>query len=218
MALAGGSSLCIPAPRVGCFTSPGSMVSAVGRISALRRAGRLARSSAAVSGLVVLQAAGGPPSTPETGFRRHPRIGDQQRRIGEDGYARRPTHGRFQADVIAKYAVSGVIRRPWGYVGCHGTSFPLGDPIEVRALTAFECRRQPFGPLCSGVGRSRASATWKLLPGIAGLIKTILCLKKKGQGTTRDAATPAQAQVAPGPKSVRRAKYLGVRAAFVVPG
>lgn len=82
MALAGGSSLCIP-HRVGYFTSPGSMVSAVGhcRPFDVRADGTVFGSGV---GLVVL-AAGGRHRRRRPDSRRHPRIGDQQRRIGEDG-------------------------------------------------------------------------------------------------------------------------------------
>ncbi|MDY7014673.1 MAG: type I polyketide synthase, partial [Cyanobacteriota bacterium] len=63
------------------------------------------------------------------------------------------------------------------YVEAHGTATPLGDPIEVRALTeAFQTQTQKrgfcaLGSLKSNVGHLDAAA------GVAGLIKTVLALK-----------------------------------------
>ncbi|PAJ75705.1 hypothetical protein CJF42_03480 [Pseudoalteromonas sp. NBT06-2] len=61
------------------------------------------------------------------------------------------------------------------YIECHGTGTPLGDPIEIEALNlAFgdlgeqNCK---LGALKSNLGHLDAAA------GIAGLIKTVLCLK-----------------------------------------
>ena len=62
----------------------------------------------------------------------------------------------------------------------HGTGTPLGDPIEIQGLrTAFEVsqttRAAPcvLGSVKSNIGHLEVAA------GIAGLIKTILCLKNK---------------------------------------
>ena len=63
------------------------------------------------------------------------------------------------------------------YIECHGTATPLGDPIEVAALTqAFRnsTERSGFcaiGSVKSNIGHLDAAA------GVAGLIKTVLALK-----------------------------------------
>jgi amino acid adenylation domain-containing protein len=63
-----------------------------------------------------------------------------------------------------------------GYVEAHGTGTRLGDPIEVDALTRsfrkFTERRQycALGSVKTNIGHATAAA------GIAGLIKTVLCL------------------------------------------
>ncbi len=63
------------------------------------------------------------------------------------------------------------------YVEAHGTATPLGDPIEFQALTnAFQSssgRKQycALGSVKSNIGHGSYAA------GIAGLIKTVLCLK-----------------------------------------
>ena len=64
------------------------------------------------------------------------------------------------------------------YVETHGSSTPLGDPIEVDALKAVLMKErrsdQPclLGAVKTNIGHLEAAA------GIAGLIKTVLCLRK----------------------------------------
>lgn len=66
-----------------------------------------------------------------------------------------------------------------GYIEAHGTGTPIGDPIEVAALTqAFRTRtsRKAFcaiGSVKPNIGHTDAAA------GIAGLIKTVLMLKHR---------------------------------------
>jgi thioester reductase-like protein len=83
-----------------------------------------------------------------------------------------------QAEVIAMaQAAAGVDPESIGYVETHGSGTPLGDPIEVAALTkAFRAAtdRQGFcavGSLKASVGHMEAAA------GIGGLIKTVLALE-----------------------------------------
>ena len=85
-----------------------------------------------------------------------------------------------QVEVIAEaIAAAGVEAETITYVETHGTGTPLGDPIEIKALTkAFRTstRKQGFcaiGSVKTNVGHLDAAA------GIAGLIKTILALKHK---------------------------------------
>ncbi|MET0646490.1 MAG: SDR family oxidoreductase [Pyrinomonadaceae bacterium] len=83
-----------------------------------------------------------------------------------------------QAEVISEaLALAGVEAETITYVETHGTATPLGDPIEIAALTqAFRAGTQKrsfcaIGSLKSNVGHLDAGA------GIAGLIKTVLALK-----------------------------------------
>jgi amino acid adenylation domain-containing protein len=83
-----------------------------------------------------------------------------------------------QARVIrTAQLVAGVDARSITYIEAHGTATPLGDPIEVTALTqAFhasteECGFCALGSVKTNIGHTNTAS------GIAGLIKTILALK-----------------------------------------
>ena len=84
---------------------------------------------------------------------------------------------RGQADVIAMaQADAGVLPQDISYVEAHGTATPLGDPIEVEALTlAFgRTNAEPhcaIGSIKSNIGHLTAAA------GAAGVIKTALALQ-----------------------------------------
>jgi acyl transferase domain-containing protein/acyl carrier protein len=85
-----------------------------------------------------------------------------------------------QAQVIAEaLASAGVRAETISYVETHGTGTPLGDPIEVQALTkAFRAdtdkrRYCAIGSVKTNIGHLDAAA------GVAGLIKTVLALKHK---------------------------------------
>lgn len=94
---------------------------------------------------------------------------------------------RGQADVIAMaQASAGVSPEQITYVETHGTATPLGDPIEVEALTlAFKDstdrpNRPPanehwcaIGSIKSNIGHLTAAS------GVAGVIKTALALKEE---------------------------------------
>ncbi|HUN99606.1 MAG TPA: type I polyketide synthase, partial [Bradyrhizobium sp.] len=85
-----------------------------------------------------------------------------------------------QADAIAEaLAVADVAPDSISYVETHGTGTPVGDPIEISALTrAFRTgtERNRFcaiGSLKTNVGHLDAAA------GVAGLIKTVLALEHR---------------------------------------
>lgn len=65
------------------------------------------------------------------------------------------------------------------YVEAHGTGTPVGDPIEANALgSILGADRVPgdkcyIGSVKTNIGHTEAAA------GVAGLIKTILCLKNR---------------------------------------
>src|SRR6185436_7757590 len=96
---------------------------------------------------------------------------------GKAGYTAPGVDG--QREVIARaLRHAGVSAREIDYIEAHGTATPLGDPIEIRALTAAfaESGRGDDAPPCAigsvkgNVGHLDAAA------GVAGLMKAILFL------------------------------------------
>ncbi|HZF12717.1 MAG TPA: condensation domain-containing protein [Thermoanaerobaculia bacterium] len=83
-----------------------------------------------------------------------------------------------QAEVIAQaLAMAGVGPETIGYIEAHGTGTPLGDPIEVAALKRVfggaGKHRCAIGSIKTNVGHLDTAA------GVAGLIKTVLCLEHR---------------------------------------
>src|SRR5208282_3539989 len=84
-----------------------------------------------------------------------------------------------QATVVAMaLADGGVDPRSISYVEAHGTATPLGDPIEIEALTrAFRTKTSDtafcaIGSIKSNIGHTVIAA------GVAGVIKTALALER----------------------------------------
>ncbi len=177
MVLAGAAAIRVP-HHVGYGYEPGAMVSQSGhcRPFDVRADGTIFGSGVAAVVLKPLQAA------LDDGDRIHAVIRGSA--INNDGavkvtYAAPALAG--QAEVIAEaHAVAGIDASTIGFVETHGTGTPLGDPIEVEALRqAFEVsdldRSGPcvLGSVKSNIGHLDAAS------GVAGLIKTILCLKNQ---------------------------------------
>ncbi|PHK32285.1 polyketide synthase, partial [Nostoc linckia z15] len=85
---------------------------------------------------------------------------------------------RGQREVIAEaLALAGVEADTISYVEAHGTATPLGDPIEIKALTqAFNATTNgknfcAIGSVKTNIGHLDTAA------GVTGLIKTVLALK-----------------------------------------
>jgi phthiocerol/phenolphthiocerol synthesis type-I polyketide synthase E len=83
-----------------------------------------------------------------------------------------------QAEVILEaQAMAGVLPEEISYVEAHGTATPLGDPIEVAALTqAFRTQTDLTGYCGLGAVKSNIGHVDKAA-GLAGLIKTALSLE-----------------------------------------
>ena len=177
MALTGASAIRVP-HHVGYTYEPGAMVSPSGhcRPFDVHSDGTIFGSGVAALILKPLQAA------LDDGDRIHAVIRGSA--VNNDGalkmtYAAPAVAG--QAEVIAEaQAVAGVDPSTIGYVETHGTGTPLGDPIEIEALRqAFDAaegeRTAPcvLGSVKSNIGHLDAAS------GVAGLVKTILCLKNK---------------------------------------
>ncbi len=177
MALTGASAVRVP-HRVGYTYEPGAMVSPSGHCRPFdaKSDGTIFGSGVAALILKPLQAA------LDDGDRVHAVIRGSA--INNDGalkitYAAPAVAG--QAEVVAEaHAVAEVDASTISYVETHGTGTPLGDPIEVEALRqAFDLseadRSGPcvLGSVKSNIGHLDAAS------GVAGLVKTILCLKNK---------------------------------------
>src|SRR6185295_13638422 len=85
-----------------------------------------------------------------------------------------------QASVVAAaHAVAGVGPRTISYVEAHGTATPLGDPIEIEALTqAFRAGTEDRGFCAVGSLKSNLGHL-VIAAGATGLIKTALSLTHK---------------------------------------
>ena len=94
------------------------------------------------------------------------------------GFTAPSVNGQAQA-IAEALAVSGVSPETITYVEAHGTATPLGDPIELQALTKafrrYTTRTQycALGSVKTNIGHVGAAS------GVAALIKTVLALKHK---------------------------------------
>ena len=97
---------------------------------------------------------------------------------GKAGYTAPSVDGQVEVIATAQ-ALAGVDPRSIGYVEAHGTATPLGDPIEIAALTQVFRASTPdtrfcrLGSLKANLGHLDAAA------GVAGLIKAVLALKHR---------------------------------------
>ena len=99
--------------------------------------------------------------------------------VGNDGAAKigftAPSVEGQAAAIRGALAAADVGAETISYVEAHGTGTPLGDPIEIAALTEAFGSAAPrggcaIGTLKSNIGHANAAA------GVAGLIKTVQCL------------------------------------------
>jgi acyl transferase domain-containing protein len=97
---------------------------------------------------------------------------------GKAGYTAPSIDGQAAA-IAAAQARAGIDARSIAFVEAHGTATPLGDPIEIAALTRVFRRSTAdtgfcrLGSLKANLGHLDAAA------GVAGLIKTVLALKHR---------------------------------------
>ena len=188
VALAGGVSVRIP-HHVGYWYELGSIVSAVGhcRPFDVRADGTVFGSGVGIVVLKPLQAA------LDDGDHIHAVLRGSA--INNDGSMKlgfAAPSAAAQADVIAEaHVVADIDSSTVSYVETHGTGTPLGDPIEIEALrTAFgasDARRS--GPCVLGSVKSNIGHL-EVASGVAGLIKTILCLQKRAIPATLHYTSP----------------------------
>ncbi|CAM5765450.1 hypothetical protein LMIY3S_01487 [Labrys miyagiensis] len=106
------------------------------------------------------------------------------------GFTAPSSDGQANAIMMA-HANAGIEPRSIGYVECHGTATPLGDPIEIAGLTkAFRATGDEAKQFCaigsvkSNVGHLDAAA------GVVGFIKTALSLQHRQVPATLHFRTP----------------------------
>lgn len=94
------------------------------------------------------------------------------------GYTAPSVEGQTRA-IAEAIALAGISPETISYIETHGTATPLGDPVEIAALTeAFSLytnkkRFCAIGSVKTNIGHLDAAA------GVTGLIKTVLALKNK---------------------------------------
>ena len=97
---------------------------------------------------------------------------------GKAGYTAPSVDGQIRAIAMAQ-ALARVDPQTIGYIETHGTGTPLGDPIELAALTqVFRASTQDvgfcrLGALKANIGHLDVAA------GVAGVIKTVLALEHR---------------------------------------
>ena len=174
MALAGGATIKVP-QQSGYYYEEGGIYSPDGHCRAFDAAARGTVGGSGV-GVVVLKRL-------QDAFADRDRIdavilGSAVNNDGASkvGYTAPSVEG--QAEVIAAaQALAGIDAADIGYVEAHGTGTPLGDPIEITALTkAFRVSTNlngscAIGSVKTNVGHLDAAA------GIAGFIKTVLAIR-----------------------------------------
>jgi amino acid adenylation domain-containing protein len=174
MALAGGVSVKVP-QNVGYFYQAGSILSADGHCRSFdaQAGGSVPGSGAGVVVLKRLEDALADGDPVRAVIRGSAVNNDGALRVGFTA----PSVEGQSAAIAEALALARVEPESIGYVEAHGSGTPLGDPIEIAALTrAFRdgTDRKGFcavGSVKSNIGHLDAAA------GIAGLIKTVLALE-----------------------------------------
>jgi len=174
MALAGGVSITFPQQR-GYLAQEGGMVSTDGHCRAFDSSanGTIFGSGA---GLVVLKRLEDAVADRDQIYAVIRGVGVNNDGAGKVGFTAPSVDGQAAAIAMA-HAAADVDARSIGYVECHGTGTPMGDPIEVAGLTAaFRLTTEDrgfcaLGSAKSNIGHLDAAA------GVTGLIKASLAVK-----------------------------------------
>ncbi|MBE8998847.1 acyltransferase domain-containing protein [Nostoc sp. LEGE 12447] len=176
MALAGGVTLSIP-QKIGYLHQEGMILSPDGHCRAFdaKAQGTIASSGA---GIVVLKRL-----KDAIADRDHIHAIIKGSAINNDGAMKvgftAPSVSGQAAVIAEAQAIAGIDAETISYIEAHGTATPLGDPIEIAALTqAFNQTTDKkgfcaIGSLKTNLGHLDTAA------GVAGLIKTVLALQNK---------------------------------------
>ena len=173
MALAGGVSLTFPA-RSGYLHAEGMILSPDGHCRPFDSAAAGTRAGAG-AGIVVLKRLRDALADRDTIHAVIIGAAVNNDGASKIGYTAPSIDGQVEVIATAQ-ALAGVDPRSITYVEAHGTATPLGDPIEIAALTRVFRAATPdvgfcrLGSLKANLGHLDAAA------GVAGLIKTVLAL------------------------------------------
>jgi amino acid adenylation domain-containing protein len=170
--LAGAASITYPQKR-GALHQDGGMVAADGycRTFDAKSSGTVFGSGAGVIALKRLEDARADGDTIYAVIRGFGINNDGSAKIGYTA----PSAAGQSAAIAAAHAMAGFEPESIGYVECHGTATPLGDPIEIAALTkAFAGATEPascaLGSVKTNIGHLDVAA------GMSGIIKTALAI------------------------------------------
>ncbi len=170
--LAGAASITYPQKR-GALHQDGGMVAADGycRTFDAKSSGTVFGSGAGVIALRRLEDARADGDTIYAVIRGFGVNNDGSAKIGYTA----PSAAGQAAAIVAAHAMAGFEPESIGYVECHGTATPLGDPIEIAALTkAFAGATEPascaLGSVKTNIGHLDVAA------GMSGIIKTALAI------------------------------------------
>jgi len=209
LALAGG--VCVKVPhRAGYFWQPGGMVSRDGHVRAFdaRASGTVFGSGA---GIVLLKRLSDAVCDGDSIY-----AVVKGSAVNNDGAAKAsfsaPSVDKQAEVIVEALARAGITAGTVSYVEAHGTGTPIGDPIEIAALTkAFRSDTQERGFCAIGsvkpnIGHLEAAS------GIVGLIKTVLALQHETIPPTVGFEEPNPAiDFAHSPFFVNRTPLLWVR-------
>ena len=90
-----------------------------------------------------------------------------------------PNHEQAQRSMRTALAKAGLNLTDVDYINAHGTSTPIGDVCEVRAVKAVfgDHARRPGAPDGAGMVVSSTKSMTGHLLGAAGVVETVVCLK-----------------------------------------
>ncbi len=176
MALAGGTTLTLPLKK-GYYHKEGGMTSRDGHCRAFDAgaSGTVFSNGSAIVVLKRLEDAQADGNTIYAVIR-----GAATNNDGNDKLSYTAPSVQGQSEVIAMaHDVAGIDARSVGYVEAHGTGTPLGDPIEVRALTrAFQRHTEDVGYCALGSLKTNIGHL-DVASGVSGVIKTAMSLYDK---------------------------------------
>ena len=136
-----------------------------------------------------------------------------------------PSSSGQAAVIMEAMALSGLRPGDISYVEAHGTGTPLGDPIEIAALTEAYARLPGAGPPAGGCGIGSVKGNIGHLgpvSGLAGLIKVALSLEREQLPPSINFTTPnpqlnldatpfrVHDHLAPWPRDPRRPRHAAV--------